>query len=131
VTLYLDSSAIVKLVLREAGSDALRSMLDETDDAMTATSSLSRVETARAVQRLGEDAVSMALTVLRSFRLLEIDDEILDRAATLLPGTALRSLDAIHVASAESLGARLAGVVTYDRRMIAAAEQIGLPVVSP
>ncbi len=62
---------------------------------------------------------------------VELDDQVLDRAGTMMPGSSLRSLDAIHLASAEVLGPSLTAVVTYDRRMIEAAEQLGLRVVTP
>ena len=62
---------------------------------------------------------------------VELDDLVRDRAGTMMPGSSLRSLDAIHPASAEVLGPSLTAVVTYDRRMIEAAEQLGLRVVTP
>jgi predicted nucleic acid-binding protein len=63
-------------------------------------------------------------------RLIRLDDDLLDTAAHL-DTPALRSLDAIHLASALALGKGLAAVVSYDRRMAAAAERLGLTVVAP
>jgi predicted nucleic acid-binding protein len=60
-----------------------------------------------------------------------MDRDVLDRAATLAPGTLLRSLDAIHLATAQLLGAELRAVVTYDTRMAQAALSLGMSVASP
>ena len=63
--------------------------------------------------------------------LLVIDREVLDNAATLSPGTQLRSLDAIHLATAQLLGGELRSIVTYDLRMAQAAGSVGMSVTSP
>lgn len=68
--------------------------------------------------------------MLASIELIELGDELLDRAADLQP-MGLRSLDAIHVAAAQTLGAALRELVTYDRRMIEAAQALAIPVVAP
>ncbi len=126
---YLDSSALLKLVVEEPGSWAMSEYLSERD---RCTSDLSRVELPRAVRRrgLGSGAIGLAARVLESVELLGLDDEILSRASELGP-PALRSLDAIHLASALSLGRELDALVTYDRRLASAAEQAGLRVESP
>jgi predicted nucleic acid-binding protein len=126
---YLDSSALLKLVVEEAGSRALSDYLAERD---RCTSVVSRVELARAVRRhgLGGGAIGLAGRVLESVELLSLDDEVLSRAGELGP-PALRSLDAIHLASALTLGPELDAFVTYDRRLASAAEGAGLRVESP
>lgn len=125
---YLDSSAILKLVLAEAESDALRAW---TDDRETVTScALARTEVLRAVRRFDADVHARARSVLDGLDLLSIDDEILDSAATLDPDV-LRSLDAIHLAAARSLGDDLSAIVTYDDRMLEGARLLGLPTERP
>ncbi len=71
-----------------------------------------------------------AQAVLARIRLLRIDDDILATASMLDPGV-LRSLDAIHLASASTLGAELDAIVTYDARMRDAAEILGYPTLAP
>jgi predicted nucleic acid-binding protein len=79
---------------------------------------------------LGPDAVRRGHEVLARVDLVRINDRVPDAAGTLLP-VALRSLDAIHLATAQQLGADLARIVTYDDRMAAAAKQLGLTVTQP
>jgi predicted nucleic acid-binding protein len=128
MVLYLDSSAIVKLVVREVESAALRRFLRR--HASRVSSALARVEVVRAVREQGPQAQTRALAVLARIRLLKVDDDILSIAALLDPGV-LRSLDAIHLASAGAFGGELAGVVTYDGRMRDAAQLIGYPTFEP
>ena len=127
--LYLDSSAIVKLVVREPESTALRDFLRR--HGARASCGLARVEVPRAVAASGADAVMRARSVLAALLLVRLDDGLLD-AAGQLAGPSLRSLDAmIHLAAAQLLEEDLTHVVTYDRRMGAAAEALGLAVASP
>lgn len=129
--LYLDSSAIVKLVQREDESAALRRFLRRNSPARRVTSALARVEVVRAVLPAGPQAIGHAHRQLARLHRLAVDDEILERASTLPSANVLRSLDAIHVASAQSIGAGLLAVVTYDDRMIRAANDLGLTTESP
>jgi predicted nucleic acid-binding protein len=126
---YLDSSALLKLVVEEPGSWALGDYLVHRD---RFSSDLSRVELPRAVRRRGlaTGAIGLAVRVLEGVELLAIDEEVLSRASVLGPPV-MRSLDAIHLASALTLGRELDAVVTYDRRIASAAEQVGLRVESP
>lgn len=128
--LYLDSSAIVKLIQTERESAALARFLDSSR-LRRATSWLARVEVVRAMAPGGSDAVGHARRELDRMLQLELGVDVLDDAASLLPGTLLRSLDAIHLASARSLGSELAAVVTYDRRMAEAAQALGIVAESP
>jgi uncharacterized protein len=125
---YLDSSALVKLVVAEAESDALTGYLRERPT--RASCALARVEIIRAVLPQGERAVRRARELLDRISLLRLDDVLLDAAAAL-EGASLRSLDAIHLAAAQALGDDLAEVITYDRRMAVAAHSIGLAVNAP
>lgn len=126
--IYLDSSALVKLIVAESHSTALRRYLRA--QPRRASCALARVEVVRAVRPHGAEATTRARQLLRRVDLVQLDDELLDLAATL-DGGILRSLDAIHLAAAETLGDELTAVVTYDERMAAGAARLGLPVVGP
>ena len=125
---YLDSSALVKLVVAEPESAALRRYLRT--ELERASCALARVEVVRAVRPHGATATSRARQLLRRLDMIQVDDELLDGAAAL-DGVVLRSLDAIHLAAAQMLGDDLAAIVTYDERMTRAAELLGLPVHAP
>ena len=129
--LYLDSSALVKLVQREAESDALRRYLQAHRSDVRVASELVRVEVVRSVLAGGPAAVSHARRQLARLYLVVIDRDVLDRAATLAPASLRRSLDAIHLATAELLSAELRAILTYDARMAGAAAALGLVVASP
>jgi len=128
MALYLDSSALVKLVVREAESAALRRLLRA--HPVRVSSALARVEVTRAVRAQGPAVRARAQAVLTRVRLLRIDDDILATAAMLDPKV-LRSLDAIHLASASALGAELDALVSYDARMRDAAAILGYPTLAP
>jgi predicted nucleic acid-binding protein len=125
---YLDSSALVKLVVRERESRALRRYLRQYGRRVSCA--LARVEVARAVRPQGAAAVARAAGLLQRLDLIALDDPLLDAAAAL-EGTSLRSLDAIHLAAASLIGGELESVVTYDVRMGAAATGLGFRVASP
>jgi hypothetical protein len=131
VRLYLDSSALVKLVQHEAESDALRSYLRAHAGDQRVASELVRVEVVRSVLLGGPAAVAHARRQLARLFLVVVDRQVLDVAATLGPGTLLRSLDAIHLATAQLLGGELRSIVTYDVRMAQAAAGLSLNVVAP
>lgn len=125
---YLDSSAIVKLVVVEEHSVAVRAYLRRRWPLVS--SSLARTEVGRALRPLGPTAVTRGVDVLSRLELIRVSDRLLDAAAGLAPEQ-LRSLDAIHLATAGRLGASLGQVVTYDNRLAAAARELGLAVVTP
>jgi predicted nucleic acid-binding protein len=125
---YLDSSAIVKLAVAEPESAALRRYLRRRRPLVS--SALARAEVARALLPLGEPAVRRGQEVLARLELVRVSDRILAAAGALHP-VELRTLDAIHVATAQQLGRDLARVVTYDERMRAAAQAAGCPVAAP
>jgi predicted nucleic acid-binding protein len=129
--LYLDPSAIVKLVQTEAETNALRRYLRRHRADQFVTSALSRVEVVRAVLLGGSRAIEQARRQLSRLDQIVLGSALLDRAATLSPEAHLRSLDSIHLAAAQVIGPELRAVVTYDARMVEAAENIGMTVVAP
>jgi uncharacterized protein len=131
VSLYLDSSALVKLVQVEPETAALRRYLRRHRGDPRVTSALARVEVVRAVSPGGPDAVGHARRQLARLHHVPMDRRLLDRASVLAPWTLLRSLDAIHLASALLLGSDLVGLVTYDTRLGDGARALNLVVESP
>jgi predicted nucleic acid-binding protein len=126
--IYLDSSAILKLAVREAETAALVGYLRRRRPLVS--SALARIEVLRALLPAGPQAVARGRDVLATIELVRIGDKVLSAAGTLLPNE-LRSLDAIHLATAGRLGDQLARLVTYDQRMAGAAQRLGHRVVSP
>jgi len=124
---YLDSSALVKLVLDEADTGAMRRWYVEAD--RMACSIIGTVETRRAVARKvdGRERVDL---ILRSVITLDVDEAIAANASRIVP-VAMRTLDAIHLATALAIGSELDSFVTYDDRLADAARAAGLPVVRP
>jgi predicted nucleic acid-binding protein len=127
--LYLDSSAFVKLVVEEPESAAVRAYLAD-HGARRVSSALLRTESLRAVRHLGPDALAAVREGLRRVDLIGIDDRILDAAGILEPQV-LRTLDAIHLATAMAVGDDLEAIVTYDERMVDAVRLLGLPTATP
>lgn len=125
---YVDSSAVVKLAVVERESAALRGYLRSRRPLVS--SALARTEVGRALSPLGAVAIRRGRLVLARVDLIRVSDRVLD-VAVRLPPPELRSLDAIHLATAQQLGGSLARVVTYDPRMTVAADALGLTVVAP
>jgi predicted nucleic acid-binding protein len=128
--LYVDSSALVKLVLSEPESDALLRFLVAREHVVS--SAVAAVEVVRAARRASSavEVAARARDVVRAVHLLALDRKVLERAAELDP-TSLRSLEVIHLASALSIQDDVEAMVVYDERLAAAAEQTGLAVTSP
>ena len=125
---YLDSSAIVKLIIDEPESGALRRFLRRRRPLFS--SALARTEVIRALLLEGEIGRARGRLVLSRLDLIRVNDRVLSAAALLLPAD-LRSLDAIHLATAQQLGTDLGQITTYDDRMISAARLLGLKASSP
>jgi predicted nucleic acid-binding protein len=84
----------------------------------------------RALLPAGDEAVTRGQDVLQRIDLVRVNDRILNDAGLLRP-TELRSLDAIHLATALALGDELRALVTYDDRMATAAKQLGYRIIQP
>ena len=125
---YLDSSAIVKLAVQEPESAALRRYLRRRRPLLS--SALARAEVLRALLPAGDAAVARGQDVLARLELVRVNDRVLSAAGALEPAD-LRTLDAIHLATAGQLGRELGAVVTYDERMAAAAKRLGQRVAIP
>ena len=126
---YLDTSALVKLVVAEAQTATLRRWLAAADREPV-TSDLARTELLRAVRRAAPQHAVRARAVLDSLTIMELTTALFEEAGRLDP-TALRSLDALHLAAALDLGDDLAGLVTYDDRLADAARSHGITVMAP
>ena len=128
--IYLDASALVKLILVEAESAGLREWLAENSEQPMVSSTLHRAEVARAVWRYEPAALGQCYRLMRRVQQLGMSADILDTAGTI-PPQILRSGDAIHLASALSIKHYLTAFVAYDKKLLAAADGIGLPTASP
>ena len=125
---FCDSSALVKLVVREPESSALeRSLRGYT---VLAASALATVEVPRAVRGQGSEMAIAAHRMLRSFEIVALGRDVLQRAALVSPAE-LRSLAAIQLASALQLAHLDPVFVAYDKRMLEAAAVAGLRTSSP
>jgi len=131
MTVYLDASAIVKLVVEERASTALASFLSSLDSDRFVTSALSKVEVLRALHAGGSPVRELAERQLARLNMISLSDDVLERASQMAPDARLRSLDALHLASAQLLAEDLRHLVTYDERMLAAGASLGLPVLAP
>jgi len=125
---YVDTSALVKLVVREAETIAFRRWLRSRADVVS--SDLARTELVRAVRRVAPDRMTQARIVLDSITLITVDTETFEQAGRLEPAL-LRTLDSVHLAAALQLGDDLEGFVTYDDRLAEAARWHGVPVFAP
>jgi uncharacterized protein len=126
--LYLDASAIVTYVLKRPNVAALRGYLQDHPGIALGTSTLGLIETIRTCDRVGSFPNLMA-QLLCDYSELALTNDIRDRAAHQPGG--LKTLDAIHLATAEMLGEELMSLITYDRRMVHVARSRGIPVTSP
>jgi uncharacterized protein len=129
LVIYLDTSALAKLVRTEAETSSLRVWLDDRAGARLVSSTLARVELIRAVRAEGDEAIRQATMILVELDQMTMTMDVLDAAGALpLP---LKSLDAIHLASALRLRGDLDAFVAYDKRLLAAADEMGLPIAAP
>lgn len=128
--IYLDSCALVKLIRTEDHSESLITHVTQSS-AVLLSSELAHVEVGRTLTRHGEgqEARDKAVVLLEKIARLPLKSSIPHAAA--LPGKHLRSLDALHLATAQMLGRALTQFITYDKRLAQVAQDAGLPVVAP
>jgi predicted nucleic acid-binding protein len=128
VVWYLDTSALLKLVVAEEHSKAMRTWVKQRPAVVS--SDLLRTEAIRTARRISTEAVAAARVALEGVDIGAMTSDIFERAAELDPSI-LRTLDALHLAWALSLGDELEGIVTYDDRLGAAARIYGVRVLAP
>lgn len=128
--IYLDSSALMKLVRREAETEALREWLELRREQPVVTSELGRVEVLRAARRIGDLVLAEARAVVGDLDLIPLDRAVQDVACDI-GDPILRTLDALHLASALLLGDALTAFVAYDHRLAGGAQAAGLVVAAP
>jgi predicted nucleic acid-binding protein len=126
--IYLDASALVTLVAGRTYASDLRDYLATKPDLPMGTSTVGFVETVRTLNRIGDFPGAMA-DLVSEFTEILVTEEVRDAAAMLPPG--VRTLDAVHIASAQIIGPVLDSLVTYDRRMLDVARSVGLPAMAP
>jgi predicted nucleic acid-binding protein len=126
---YLDTSALTKLVVAEPESTALQQWLTAADGTLMSCD-LARTELLRAVRRAAPDRMVRARESLDCLVLLQVTTETFEAAALLDPSS-LRTLDALHIAAALTLGDELDGIVAYDERLADAATALGVSVIAP
>ena len=127
---YADTSAVIKLLVEESHSKAFAAFYDEHSDTEWVSSALLKIEVTRAVTRAMPALLPDARDLLLAFSVVAIDDEIVETAMNE-PDRGLRSLDAIHVATARVLREDLAAIVSYDDRLLKAASEAGMNTASP
>jgi predicted nucleic acid-binding protein len=128
--IYLDSSALVKLVFEEAESDALAQWLADRQAMPKFSSELTTIELVRTCRRRDADAVVGARQVLAGLDLIPLTADLVESASSIGPPD-LRSLDAIHLSSALLISEDVTAFVAYDVRLKTAALAAGLEVVAP
>ncbi len=128
--IYLDSAALVKLVRLEHATSELVEWLNERPGVPLVCSVLAEVEVPRAIRRVAPDALAAVPATLARLYRLEIDATVRSSAAALAEPS-LRTLDAIHVATAVGIGTDLQAFISYDQRLLQTAAELGLPVASP
>jgi len=127
--IYLDTSAVAKLVIPEAETSALEQWIADRSGVARASSRLLRIELLRAVRRNAPDRLDRAQLVLAGVVLLSMDDA--GPTAETIGDPLLRSLDAIHLATAYGLRSVLTSFVSYDHRLLDGAKALGLPAAAP
>ncbi|MGH3869987.1 MAG: type II toxin-antitoxin system VapC family toxin [Pseudonocardiaceae bacterium] len=128
--IYLDSSALMKLIRMENETAALREWLGERSEQPVVSSELGRVEVLRAARRVGGRALTEARAVVADIDLVPLDRTVHDLASDI-GDPLLRTLDALHLASAVLLSDELTVFVAYDQRLTSAAQAAGLVVATP
>ena len=141
--IYFDTCALLKLIRTDRQSQALGAFIDARPESRWFSSEVARTELARTVRRVNHDdrgrpidvprlraELSYAESLWERLDLIAVSTRVLSEAAGI-EQPFLRTLDAIHLAAAASLRTSLSAFVTYDKKLAAAAQELGLPVLSP
>jgi uncharacterized protein len=129
--IYLDTAAVVKLIRREPASDELADWIDDRQEELLVSSTLVEVEVLRALRRSEPELLGAAPAVLARLAVYDVD-ALVRATAAAYPDPLIRSLDAIHLATADAVfGGDLSAFVSYDQRLLAAAGALGLPTAAP
>ncbi|MDR7300997.1 MULTISPECIES: type II toxin-antitoxin system VapC family toxin [Actinomycetes] len=129
--IYLDTAALIKIIRPEVASEELVTWLHDRSDQSLVSSALVEVEVPRALRRSEPELLGSVPAILRRVALYEIDD-LVRATAGAYQDPYLRSLDAVHLATASAVfGAHLTAFVTYDKRLLAAADSLGLATAHP
>jgi len=126
--IYLDASALISLVTGRPYALELREFLAQSPEMPMGTSTIGFIETARTLNQVGSYPTALQ-DLLATFTEILVTDEIRDGAASLPGG--VRTLDAIHIASAQAIGDELAFLVSYDKRMLDIARSVGISIAAP
>lgn len=126
--IYLDASALITLVSGRPYAAELRDFLAGRPGMPMGTSTIGFVETVRTLDRIGDYPTAMH-DLVSTFTEILVTDEVRDAAAALPGG--VRTLDAVHIASAQIIGPALNALVTYDKRMLDVATSVGIPTAAP
>jgi hypothetical protein len=141
--IYFDTCALVKLIRTDAKSAALGRFIDARPGTRWFASELARAELARALRRVNHNDAGTLIDAGRLQAELDYADRLCENLdlvpvssrvladAAALQQPFLRTLDAIHLATAAAVGPGLTALVTYDKRLAGAAGQAGLPVAAP
>ena len=127
MTWFLDSSAIIKLIVEESESESLRTFLP----ASLFASRLSRLEVLRNVKRIDEKKLERARERLNGFSYVEINEHVIRNAEEIAVALDIKSLDAIQAGSALFIKDVIDGVISYDKNLNAALKKLGIKVISP
>jgi uncharacterized protein len=126
--IYLDASALVTLIAGRQYAAELREFLSGKPGMPMGTATIGFVETVRTLDRIGDYPQAMR-DLVQNFTEILLTEEVRDGAALVPAG--VRTLDAVHIASAQVIGPSLNTLVSYDKRMIDVARSVGLPVAAP
>lgn len=124
---YLDSSAVLKLLIDEKESVVLTGFIDF----QVTSSALTRVEVIRTLHKIAPEKIEEAKVILKGFDVIPINGAVLNIAESFDSSNTLRSLDALHVATVLFLEKTVNGLISYDKDMIVNAKQLGIETISP
>ena len=124
---YIDASAFVKLIVEEKETQALLKSLPSS----LISGEILTVEVMRTTVHSDAETIAFARKLLAGINFMPISSEVISIASLFGAHIKSKTLDAIHLAAALSIGSTIDGIITYDKTMIADAKLLGIPVLSP